>query len=712
MHRRILTSALTLLCATTAAATARASTNVSISGSGSGLVSDTAGDEWTMDTKWGDIGAYYSTGYDIYSNYNGSTKYEKVSGEVGAVIFDDNVAFADVSLKASAGKSSTLKGDCDLYVFGAHLVNIDNLTLNGGGTSSVSVTLAEFTSGAVSYSANGNWSLGGGELSVGVDVTASVDADMSFVGVPLVFSAGASGEVGIAASGTASYNSSTGVSSIDFSGEPYAELNLVGSAGIGTGVASVGVSGTLTLLHVGVPVTNTLSLTPSNSTSGVMQYSTSGYLTLSSLGGDIGLYLYVWPVTYTYTLFDWDGITWANKLLFTDSVPVASSPKVTISGTNATFSYIYADANPESGSMIRWYRANDANGSGSMQWPIPGKTFALSAIDNEKYLRACVTPKNGVNWGTEVCSEWSAVGPVFLAYKDSSYGGSSVSVAYQRNDRDHCFNVSDLGSGWNDEISSLKLNNPSGCNTVMYLWKDANCSGTAQARFAGPTQSQNTISSLSSTFGSSWNDELSSFKISSCEEVSASDVSISFSGQMLNGVYDLQTNALIDVDASTGRWSTATSSSGANATDFIGGTVTGMLPFVAGTYLRFCVRPQAFISSGTEVCSAWTDAPGVVFYKNSEYGGTSMTLGYKQWPSGTCVNMTDLGSTWNDQVGSLTVHAPASSSATLYLYKDAGCTGTAATRTAAANGSAGASNADGGFGTGWNDAISSFKVVY
>lgn len=714
MQRRILTSTLALLTAMTAVGAAQASTNVTVPSYGSSHISDTGGDEWTKDTKWGDIGTYFSTGYDLYSTYNGSSMYEMVSGEVGAVIFDEHAAFASISLKAHAGQSSSLKADCDLYIFGAHLINMNNLNVSNTGTSNFSVTLAQFTSGGVDYSANGNWSVGGGAFSVSVDATMGVEAELSFMGIPIVLSAGASGEVGVEASGSASY--SGGKSTIDFTGEPFAELNLSASAGVGTGVASAGVTGSLTLLHVGLPVTNTLSLTPGANGSGTMQYATSGYLSVSTLGGEIGLYLHAGIFTYSYTLFDWDGVSLVNKLLFTDSVPVASSPKLTISGNTAKFSYIYADANPELNSIVQLQQSGNASGTVAIPLPLPAnKTYSLTAGQNNQYLRGCVTPKNGVNSGAQVCTDWTEVGPVLSLYKDSNLSGTTTSVAYQHSDRDRCYNVSDLGSGWNDTLSSFRLNNESGCNTMLYLWKDANCSGSAQGRFAWPTQTVNDVTSLSSAFGSSWNDEVSSFKVSYCEEVSASNVSVSFEGQMAVGTYDLQTNALLDVDTSTARWSYATSSSGSGATDFFGGTLATslpMTPMAAGKYIRFCVTPTALISSGSEVCSGWADAPAVTFYKGTDYSSTGFTFPFKQSPSGTCYNMTDLGSTWNDVVGSLALYAPANGSATLHVYKNTGCSGTEATTTAGTNATTSVANVNSTYGSGWNDAISSFKVVY
>lgn len=709
MQRRILTSALALLAATTAAKAAEASTNVTVTSTTPGHITDTSGDDWTEDTKWGDIGAYYSTGYDIYSNYDGSSKYEQVTGSLGGVLFNDDITVADVSLKVHAGKTSTLKGDYDLSVFGVQLIDIDNLNLSNTGKAGVSITLAEFESSGVTYSANGNWGSDGVDLSV--DVTATVDADMTFVGIPLVFSAGASGAVGINAGASASYNSTSKVSSINFTGEPYAELDLVASAGVGTGVASVGVSGSLTLLHVGLPITNTLSLTPTDATTGAMQYSTAGYLTLSSLGGEIDLYLHVWPFTYSYTIFDWDGIDWANVLLFTDSVPIAASPKVSVYGPNATLSYVYADPNPESGSTIKWYRANNSSGSGSGLIQNNGsKTYALADADTMRFLRACVTPSNGVNSGSQVCSDWQSVGPLLTYYKDSSYGGDSLTVAYTKSRSGYCFeHISDLGSNWNDKASSYQIQGVPGCTTILHMWKDASCSGSEATRTLTLGES---VSSMSSTLGSSWNDELTSFSIVYCDQVDATDVSVVFDGYKAEGSYTLKSKSLFDTDESAFEWYTATDANGTGSTLFSTSSSFSLSPTYAGQFLKFCVTPDNGTTTGNKACSDWTHVPAVVFYWDSNYGGSSLTFPYTQSASGACFNIGDVKSGWNDDVSSLKLIAPKTHSARVYVYKDANCSGSEANTYAASGSTTSVSSLGGTYGSGWNDELSSFKVVY
>jgi len=718
MQRRILTSTFALLALTTAAGAAQASSNVTITGSGSHNIADTASDRWTKNTDWGTIGAYYSAGYDLYSNYSGSSQYEKISGTVGGVLFGKDLPFANVAIKAHAGKTQTLKGDYDLSIFGVTLINIDNLNLDSTGKAGASILLAEMPYGVATVSANGNWGTDGVDLSV--DVTATVDADMTLAGVPLVFSAGASGAVGInVAAKAAAYDSSNGASSINFSAEPYAQIDLVGSAGVGVSWANVGAYGSLTLLYVGVPVENQLTLTPLDSTSGYMEYSTSGKLNLSSLGGEIGLYVYIWPVTYSYALFDWDGIDWADELLFTDSIPLAAAPTTTVSGANATFSYVYADANPESGSTIKWYRADNA--SGLHAGPIStttsssgSSTYSLTDMDSMRYLRACVTPSNGVNSGSQVCSSWTSVGPLLTYFWDTNYGGSSMAVAYKAERNGYCFTMQDIKSGWNDEASSYKLQAVPGCTTVLQMYNNWDCNdsqGVATRTLASGVPGEG-VSSMSSTLGSGWNDVLTSFKVVYCDEVSASNVSINFDGTKAEGSYLLNSASLFQSDESTFRWYYATNSNGSGSTQFSTSSSITMSPAQAGNYLKFCLTPNNGTTAGDNVCTGWTRAPAVTFYWDTNYGGSSLVYPYKQVSSGTCVNISNVKSGWNDEVSSLKLNARNNNPATIYLYKDANCSGGVASTIASAGSTASVSSFTNTYGSGWNDVLSSFKVVY
>lgn len=104
-------------------------------------------------------------------------------------------------------------------------------------------------------------------------------------------------------------------------------------------------------------------------------------------------------------------------LLATGSpVPVASNVVITgdlYQGETLTGDYDYTSpiSAPESGSTYKWYRANDAIGTGSAA--IVGATvltYLVDAADLGKYLSFEVTPSDGTHTGEAVASAWS--GPI------------------------------------------------------------------------------------------------------------------------------------------------------------------------------------------------------------------------------------------------------------------------------------------------------------
>lgn len=716
MSTRLTSSVLAFLAAVTSAGAAQATSAVTVNNTAPKTISNSADGDWTESTKWGDFGANYSAGYVISANYNGSDKYEKVYGNVGGMMFGSNLDILDVSLKAKAGQSTTLKGDYFLSVFGVTLLNVSDLNITPSSAlsrSGLDFDLVDWDLGPVSVGASVGYGLDG--RSIEGCISANVDADISYVGVPLTFSAGGSGCLGLTVSATASYDSSSGKSSIDFTGKPYASLTAEGSAGVGTSDVSGGGYGELELLNVSVPITNSLIVTPTSSTSATMQYATSGYLTLSSLSGEFGLYVKFLFVKYTYTLFEWDGLTWANELLFTDSVPLAASPSLSISGKTIKASYSYTDANPEDGSVIKWYSATDSSGSNAL-WVGNGsntsKTRDLQIADDNRYYRFCVTPSNGVNSGTEVCSSWKPVGRTVTYYWDGSYGGSSMTVAYERSKSGTCVNMSSLSSSWNDDASSYKIKANSSCTTTLHLYKDADCSGSEAIRTIAAGNYEY-VSSIGGLLGDSWNDSVSSFSVVYCDSVSATDVSVGWYNATAQGNYTLNSASLFADEDSTYVWYRANDSSGSGSTQVSTSQDYTLGENDNGKYLKFCVTPNNGTTTGSQVCSSWTRVDGVTFWWDGSYGGSDFTFPYKQGSSGKCYNMSSVkSSSWNDDASSMKLVAPTGGSATITLYKDADCSGGSTSVSAAANNYLAISSLGGYFGSSWNDSVSSFKVTY
>ncbi len=130
--------------------------------------------------------------------------------------------------------------------------------------------------------------------------------------VPVVITAGASGELGLSFS-----MSSDGTMTIT----PSAGISATVEAGVGVGSgfagAKAGVRGTLTLIEIALPITIKVTATSSQRT-----YKIKGDLTIGTLSGSLALfakaYIEVWGVEvsaeWSYTFFEWSGFEWKQPL--------------------------------------------------------------------------------------------------------------------------------------------------------------------------------------------------------------------------------------------------------------------------------------------------------------------------------------------------------------------------------------------------------------
>ena len=126
----------------------------------------------------------------------------------------------------------------------------------------------------------------------------------------------------------------------------------------------------------------------------------------------------------------------------------------------------------------------------------------------------------------------------------------------------------------------------------------------------------------------------------------------------------------------------------------------------------FCVTPNNGTTTGSQVCTGWTSVGHTVtFYKDSGYSSTHLTLAYEKAGSGTCLNVYDYLSSFNDDASSYKFYAT-SSSTTLTLYKDGNCSGTTTSRTVSASGNDLVSSMSGTLGSTWQDSLSSIKVKW
>lgn len=658
----------------TTAGTARATTTVSNSAD---VTKTNAASDWaSKSTSFGSFGAGYSASWTFYSKSDGTSMYEKAEASASGQLFGAKFSMVDLWAMASSGTSSTVTGSYELDILGKQILSgspslsstLNNLSLEKG----YSIVKIEQT------------------IEVGVPITLTLESDLTAA-------------LGLTA--TSAYSS--GASSLSFTGTPSVGVGLTASVGVGVSFASAGVEGSVTLLNVSTPITNSLSYTASGQS---LSYSTTGVLTLSELSGTFDLYAQVeWlgvALKYTYQLFSWNGLS-QSVVLFSDSLPVASAVQMTVFGYQATGVYTFTDAGglTESGSTYRVSRADDANGTNATDVGT-SSTWNLATADNRKFLRFCVTPKTTTNGGTESCSGWSSVGPLAEFYKDN-LSGTNLNYAYQSNYSGACWT---FPSSFNDVASSFNWYADQSSSTQLVLYINQYCSiygaDTIRSLSAGGSES---IYSMNASLGGSWNDSVTSFRVLWDDTVSASSVTVSISGATATESYHYGDSGNVNEAGSTYAWQRADDASGTNVTTIR--TTSGSWSLSASDnqkYLRFCVTPSNGINAGAQTCSAW-EAVGhlVELYKDSSYGGSSVHLAYERSSAQTCFNLGDYG--FNDVVSSFHFEGVSGGASTVEMFYDGSCSGNTAYYTSSTGGGSYSMNSLNSY---WNDAISSLKVYY
>jgi hypothetical protein len=201
---------------------------------------------------------------------------------------------------------------------------------------------------------------------------------------------------------------------------------------------------------------------------------------------------------------------WGNS----SEVVSVSSIKLTFglasTGSIVTGSYVYSDnlGAAESLNNEEWRirRADDGNGT-NVTVVSTSSSYSLTSSDNRKFLQFCVKPASVNHENTSFsCGNLYSVGPLLELYQDYSYGGSSLVFAYRWYDDGQIYNLTDYG--FNDTLSSYKFSVGSSGDATLWLFKDINGGGSTSTN----TQSANADSDVSN-IGSSWNDVVSSFKI-------------------------------------------------------------------------------------------------------------------------------------------------------------------------------------------------------
>jgi len=116
----------------------------------------------------------------------------------------------------------------------------------------------------------------------------------------------------------------------------------------------------------------------------------------------------------------------SNWVYVGDVIPTVSNVSLTVSGNQAVGSYTlsgFADS-----LTYEWWRTSDTSQTGSIINET-ATTYTLKGLDNDKYLRFCVTPKLETYSGTKSCSGWIYVGHLVSFFANPSYEGQYIHVA-------------------------------------------------------------------------------------------------------------------------------------------------------------------------------------------------------------------------------------------------------------------------------------------
>jgi hypothetical protein len=389
----------------------------------------------------------------------------------------------------------------------------------------------------------------------------------------------------------------------------------------------------------------------------------------------------------------------------------AEDVAVSVSGNTASAGYTFqvsdgAISETESGSTYKWYRASSPSGTGStLISGSTGSTHTLTHLDDSQFLKVCVTPSNGWSVGSEVCSGWGAVGHLLKFWEHDNYGGSHLSIAWEKSPRETCINMTDYS--FNDKVSSYNWYNNNNANSTVWLYKDVNCGGQVATRTVAQGGSE-AVSSVGTTFGSGWNDSFSSFKVSW-----NSSITIGAPGMTILGNKATEGHSYSDThgqpEDATFTWYRASDSSGSGAVELenFNSRVYTLSPDDDRQFLKVCVlSSNGVVVDEVEACTPWTPVgPLVQLYADIDHGGTSINIAYTKSPSGHCFDLTNFG--FNDLTSSFYATGSAGGS-TLHTYRHVGCNDAGVQSHFLNAGTTVAHNYTGPN----NDTRSSFKVIY
>ncbi|APR82434.1 Fibronectin type III domain protein [Minicystis rosea] len=693
LSKTILSSPIVLAAFFAASGQALAGTTATIpTGATSSTVDIGSLSEWVREsTKYGSFGAGFDA-TDSISATTGNVLKESVGATASIELFGETIDLVGFSVWAKNNASSAITAGVTQTAFGATVVDVPLAITNANAS----------LTGAVCVSTT--------DLDVG-------EATIMVGPIPIYMSVSAAACPQLSFSGSGTYTAGS-YSDLSFTVTPNFDVSASAQIGIGTSVVSAGIKGSLTLLNVGLPITNTLSYTNALRQ---MQYGTSGTLTIETLSGSFALYASAgwgpFSVEYDYTLFDWDGFNWTYGV-FSDVKPTATDVQLSISGGTVTGSYQYNGSGAAEGtSTFKIQRALSSSGAGLQDNISTSKTYSLTTSDQSRYLRFCVVPHSHSDYGAEACSSWVSVGSLLTVYQDANLSGTTKYFAYEKADSGECFSLSDVS--FNDKLTSFVWRRPSikpGASTLVF-YKDGGCSGsTITAHDTDASGTTLTVNSVSDTYGSSWNDNITSFRVFYNEVVTAEDLDISWTGPYAKPTYTFADTSGVAESGSKFQWQRADDPAGTNATTIQSYGTTSQYALTTSDqdkFLRVCVIPSNGFVTGGEVCTDFLRVGKLLsVYKNSNYGGSALHFPYERWTSGSCISLSAYG--MQDDMSSYTVgytgfSNPDGGTYGVTFYKDGGCSGGTLTSTFSTSGG---TNSSSYVGSSWNDEATSFKVVY
>jgi hypothetical protein len=645
-------------------------------------------------TSLGSFGAGY--GADFTADFTNGALVGEASGNASIQIFGTTVSIVDLSASANINDASADGANLTVELVGA---TVYTESFDDGFTFDLSEDVSNYDD---------------------TFCTSFFDVSTTFtlVVVPITVSAGAEGCANLTFSATPQYNTSTHQGILNLDVTPGLAVDLTASAGVGSSNVSAGIEANVTLLDFSLPIT----LDPTyNFSTGAFTYGSTGQIDLSMLDGSVDLYAKVkflfWSKKYTYTLFDWNGIskTW---YLWQTGEPSAAGLSATIAVNTATGSYTFSDtAGLNEGASTRtWYRNSSPTDTGRTSvysgTSSSYQSYTLTEADKGKYLQFCVTPKNSANsQGDLQCSDWEYVGNMALLYQNTSYGGTSLVIPFEAYDSATCFNLSSYS--FNDTTSSYKLYAPTDSTATFVFYRDAGCSGESSLKTVAANGSN--LQTTTADLGSTWDNQLSSMRIIYDEWVAAEDVSVSISGNTATAAYTFQVSEdaySTDESGSTYTWYRALDQNGAGSTSIGSGVSHTLVDADDMKYLKVCVTPSNGYTTGSQACSDWTPVGHLIkFYDNTNYGGSSIFIAWEKSLKDVCFNMSDYA--FDNKLTSYKWTNNTIASSTLRMYKDADCSGPAAPpQPVGAGGSSNHPNVAVSLGSMWDNSLSSFKISW